>query len=113
MSKDPILALENVRKTYVEPNGHPLPVLDIPRYELERGQQQVVIGRSGCGKTTLLHVIAGISAADEGEITLDGAPIHRLCRNRSLNSALKNGTINGYGKKATQAAVTVGESWFS
>ncbi len=78
MSKDAILALENVRKTYVQPNGDPLPVLDIPGYELERGQQQVVIGRSGCGKTTLLHVIAGISAADEGEITLDGAPMHRL-----------------------------------
>jgi putative ABC transport system ATP-binding protein len=38
----------------------------------------VLVGRSGCGKTTLLHVIAGIRRADSGSIRLDGIDIARL-----------------------------------
>jgi putative ABC transport system ATP-binding protein len=59
-----MLLLENVRKTYVEPNGHTLPILDIPRYEVNSGEQVVLVGQSGGGKTTLLHIIAGISNPD-------------------------------------------------
>jgi putative ABC transport system ATP-binding protein len=38
----------------------------------------VLVGESGCGKTTLLHVISGISRADSGAIKLDGVDIARL-----------------------------------
>jgi putative ABC transport system ATP-binding protein len=38
----------------------------------------VLVGRSGCGKTTLLHVIAGISRADSGSIHLDGVNVTGL-----------------------------------
>jgi putative ABC transport system ATP-binding protein len=38
----------------------------------------VLVGRSGCGKTTLLHVIAGISRADAGTIRVDGVDMTRL-----------------------------------
>jgi putative ABC transport system ATP-binding protein len=38
----------------------------------------VLVGRSGCGKTTLLHVIAGISRADAGEVQVNGCDITRL-----------------------------------
>jgi putative ABC transport system ATP-binding protein len=73
-----MLELDNVKKTYVEPNGRPLPILDIPRYRVDRGEQVVLIGRSGCGKTTLLHVIAGISHADSGAIVLNGTDMMGL-----------------------------------
>jgi putative ABC transport system ATP-binding protein len=55
-----------------------LPILDIPKFDLAAAEQMVLVGRSGCGKTTLLHVIAGISWADEGEIKLDGVEVSRL-----------------------------------
>ena len=71
------LLLEGVRKAYVEPNGRPLPILDVPRFSIQRGEQVVLLGPSGCGKTTLLHVIAGISRADQGRIVLDGTEISR------------------------------------
>ncbi|MHB0958410.1 MAG: ABC transporter ATP-binding protein [Pirellulaceae bacterium] len=73
-----MLLLKKVKKSYVEANGHLLPILDIPQFRLGHGEQMVLLGPSGCGKTTLLHVIAGISAADTGEISLDGINLARL-----------------------------------
>ncbi len=73
-----LLELSNVRKTFFEPNGHLLPILDIPKFSVQRGEQMVLVGRSGCGKTTLLHVIAGIRRADEGTIRLDGIEVSKL-----------------------------------
>ncbi|MFV1966962.1 MAG: ABC transporter ATP-binding protein [Pirellulaceae bacterium] len=73
-----MLVLENVKKSYVEPDGHRLPILDVPRFQLHAGEQMVLLGPSGCGKTTLLHVIAGISRADEGTIRLDKIDLSEL-----------------------------------
>lgn len=73
-----MLLLEGVKKSYEEPDGAILPILDVDRYALETGEQAVLIGRSGGGKTTLLHVIAGIAQADAGKIQIDGLDIMRL-----------------------------------
>lgn len=73
-----MLRLENVKKSYLEADGHRLPILDVPKFEVGNAEQMVLVGRSGSGKTTLLHVIAGISRADEGKIHLDGVELTRL-----------------------------------
>src|SRR5687768_15843548 len=73
-----MLLLENVKKSYLEANGHVLPILQIPRFVVASGEQMVLVGGSGCGKTTLLHVIAGISRADSGSIRLDGVDVSTL-----------------------------------
>ncbi len=73
-----MLQLEGVKKSFIEPDGTVLPILDIPKYHIAPGEQVVLVGQSGCGKTTLLHVIAGISRADEGTITLDKTDITRF-----------------------------------
>lgn len=73
-----ILQLENVKKSYREPDGRLLRILNVPSFRVDRGEQMLVVGPSGCGKTTLLHVIAGISRADEGLIRIDGIDIVRL-----------------------------------
>jgi putative ABC transport system ATP-binding protein len=72
-----MLLLENIRKTYLEPNGQPLPILDIARFEVAAGEQLALVGRSGGGKTTLLHIIAGISRPDSGTVILDGINLSR------------------------------------
>ena len=73
-----MLQLKNVKKSYAEPDGSRLPILDIPRFEVRQGEQMVLVGRSGSGKTTLLHVIAGISRADAGEIRLENVNLAGL-----------------------------------
>ncbi len=73
-----MLLLKDVKKSFDEPGGGRLPVLDVPEFRLDAGEQAVLLGRSGCGKTTLLHVIAGIAAADSGVVAIDGEDIAGL-----------------------------------
>jgi ABC-type lipoprotein export system ATPase subunit len=66
-----MLHLKDVQKSLVQPDGSPLPILDIADFHVAAGEQMVLVGRSGCGKTTLLHVIAGISRPDRGKVRID------------------------------------------
>jgi ABC-type lipoprotein export system ATPase subunit len=73
-----MLALADVRKSYIEPNGEVLPILDISRFEMAAGEQVVLRGQSGCGKTTLLNCIAGLTTVDSGQIEVNGRDVVRL-----------------------------------
>jgi putative ABC transport system ATP-binding protein len=73
-----MLLVENVQKSYREPDGSRLPILDVPRLELAAGEQMVVRGRSGGGKTTLLNAIAGLTTIDSGRITVSTTDVTRL-----------------------------------
>ena len=55
-----------------------MPILDIKSFEVAAGEQIALMGRSGCGKTTLLHVISGLSRPDAGVVQVDGCDITRL-----------------------------------
>jgi ABC-type lipoprotein export system ATPase subunit len=73
-----MLLVENVQKSYREPDGSRLSVLDVPRLEVAAGEQVVIRGRSGGGKTTLLNAIAGLMTIDKGRIAIKGTDITRL-----------------------------------
>lgn len=73
-----MLSLKDVKKSFVEPDGSPLPLLDIPEFGVAAGEQVLLMGRSGAGKTTLLHIIAGISRPDSGSVEIAGREISRL-----------------------------------
>jgi putative ABC transport system ATP-binding protein len=73
-----MLLLEGVRKSYAQPGADRLPILDVPRLAVAAGEQVVIRGRSGCGKTTLLNSIAGLTTIDSGKITLKGVELTRL-----------------------------------
>jgi putative ABC transport system ATP-binding protein len=66
-----MLDLKDVKKSFVQPDGTQLPVLDISEFHVDAGEQMVLVGRSGCGKTTLLHIIAGIGRPDSGKVRID------------------------------------------
>lgn len=66
-----MLHLTDVKKSFSQPDGTRLPILDIAEFHVDAQEQMVLVGRSGSGKTTLLHVIAGISRADSGRVRVD------------------------------------------
>src|SRR5918996_5477622 len=73
-----MLLIENVKKSYREPDGEWLPILDVPRLEVSAGEQLVIRGRSGGGKTTLLNVIAGLTTPDEGRVVINRTEVTKL-----------------------------------
>jgi putative ABC transport system ATP-binding protein len=66
-----MLHLKDVKKSFRQPDGSELPILDIPEFHVGPAEQMVLVGRSGSGKTTLLHVIAGISRPGSGRVRID------------------------------------------
>lgn len=73
-----MLLLKDVKKSFTQPDGTPLPILDVPEFRMAAGEQAALVGRSGGGKTTLLHIIAGISRPDSGSVTIGGCDITKL-----------------------------------
>jgi len=65
------LRVRGLRKSY---DGHP--VLKGVDLEVERGEVFVIMGPSGSGKSVLLRHLIGLEAPDEGEVLVEGLPIH-------------------------------------
>ena len=66
------LKIENLAKSYV-PGAEP--VFDSVNFELAKGEFACIIGHSGCGKTTILNVLAGLEQATAGVAIMSGREI--------------------------------------
>lgn len=64
--------LRGIRKSF-----GPAAVLDGLTFELAQGEVVGLLGPNGSGKTTTLRIIAGLLAADEGEVLVGGRPVER------------------------------------
>ena len=53
------------------------PVLDRITLDVAENEFLVLLGRSGCGKTTLLNIIAGLERASSGSVRVDAAAVSR------------------------------------
>lgn len=80
----PLLEVKNLIKTYAAPGGNGdgagaiHRVVEVASFTLEAGEQRALRGESGSGKTTFLHLLAGILAPDSGSILLAGREITQL-----------------------------------
>jgi len=73
-----VIEIQNLKKSFDQPGGGRLDILDIQSLAIGAGEQTVLIGQSGGGKTTLLHLIAGLLTPDSGAIRIAGTDITRL-----------------------------------
>ena len=72
-----MLSVRKLTKTY-RTAGEEIAVLRGVDLELAAGERVALSGESGSGKSTLLHLIAGLDAADGGEIRLNGDDVASL-----------------------------------
>ena len=75
----PLVELFNVTKRYQKGDATITPLDDVS-FSIDEGDFVCLMGASGCGKTTLLNLIAGIDRPSEGRITVAGTEITRLSR---------------------------------
>lgn len=73
---DTILSIENVNRTYYDDTDNQVEALQNINLEVRRGEFLSIIGSSGCGKTTLLRLIAGLDKPETGKLILNGEEIH-------------------------------------
>ena len=72
-----MIHLRDVQKSYSRGEQAVL-ACAVDRLDIEAGEQVALIGRSGTGKTTLLHILAGILRADRGEVEIVGERLDRM-----------------------------------
>ncbi len=72
-----------VKKVYPTPKG-PLTVVDGFDMKLKQGEFVTLIGHSGCGKSTVLSMVAGLNAISGGGIVLDGREVHTAGPDRAV-----------------------------
>ncbi len=69
----PFLQIEGLAKTYP---GATEPVFDQVNFTVAKGEFVCIIGHSGCGKTTILNVLAGLEQASAGQVFMDGREVN-------------------------------------
>lgn len=72
--KDVMLDMVDLKKVYPTPNGDYV-VLENLELKIMKEEFVTIIGHSGCGKTTLLSMIAGLNDISGGSIQVEGVPI--------------------------------------
>src|SRR5689334_24288883 len=83
--KPEVLAFRDVTKRYVLPGGAPFEALRGVSLDVPAGRVLALIGRSGSGKSTFLHLAAGLDAPSEGAVRLLGRELASLSdRERTL-----------------------------
>ncbi len=67
----------NVRKSFVDADRR-LSVIEGLKFSFPESGSVAIVGRSGVGKSTLLHLLAGLERPDSGEILIGGTDITKL-----------------------------------
>lgn len=52
--------------------------IQFPNFELKQAEKMLLLGQSGCGKTTLLHILGGILTPTKGKVIVDGVDMAQL-----------------------------------
>ena len=90
MVDDVVLRADKVAKTYQEGKLRTEVLRDVS-IAVRRGETVAIIGASGTGKSTLLHILGGLDAPTSGEVIVEGQTMSRLsdrARGELRNSSL-------------------------
>ena len=69
------LKVDHLRKTYLSRSGGETEVFADVSFTINKGEFVCIIGHSGCGKTTILNVLAGLETQTSGQVFMDGREV--------------------------------------
>src|SRR5213596_2696671 len=81
---DKFISIEGIAKRYPGANGATTTVFENLWLSMARGEFVCVIGHSGCGKTTVLNILAGLDEPSEGTVIVDGQAIEGTSLDRAV-----------------------------
>src|SRR5438132_9434648 len=81
---DKFISIEGVSKRFPAPAGGATIVFDDLWLSMARGEFVCIIGHSGCGKTTVLNILAGLDAPSEGTVIVDNQSIEGPSLDRAV-----------------------------
>ena len=87
---DSLIVAKGVKKGYRTAAGY-VPVLDGLDLEVAKGEMLAVVGASGVGKSTLLHVLGTLDRPEAGTVTVGGEDVFQLTEDRLR--AFRNRTL--------------------
>ena len=79
-----MIKLENVQKEF-RLRGNIIRALADINVRINAGEFVIIMGSTGCGKTTLLNIMSGLDLPDDGTVILDGERIERATEERLSN----------------------------
>src|SRR5438552_3976459 len=81
---DKFISIEGIAKRYPGADGGEIAVFENLWLSMSRGEFGCVIGHSGCGKTTVLNILAGLDEPSEGTVIVDGQAIEGTSLDRAV-----------------------------
>jgi nitrate/nitrite transport system ATP-binding protein len=78
------ISLEGIARRFAAPGGGQTTVFEDVWFSVAKGEFVCMIGHSGCGKTTVLNILAGLDAPDDGVAVVDGEAIEGPSLNRAV-----------------------------
>jgi ABC-type lipoprotein export system ATPase subunit len=73
-----MLTVKNLEFAYNQANA-----FSFPDFTCQKGEQWLIMGASGCGKTTLLHLVAGLLRPTKGTISVNGIELNSLTNSQT------------------------------
>src|SRR5204862_6548657 len=81
---DKFISIDGIARRYPGAGGAPITVFEDLWLSMGRGEFGCVIGHSGCGKTTVLNILAGLDEPSEGAVIVDGQAIEGPSLDRAV-----------------------------
>jgi nitrate/nitrite transport system ATP-binding protein len=81
---DKFISIEGIARRYPGADGAATTIFEDLWLSMGRGEFGCVIGHSGCGKTTVLNILAGLDEPSEGAVIVDGQAIEGTSLDRAV-----------------------------